>query len=726
MATILLTAVGTALGGPVGGALGALLGQQADQRLFAPKARHGPRLGDLAVQTSSYGSAIPKIFGLMRVAGTVIWATDLQEHKTKSGGGKGRPKTVEYSYSANFAVALSGRPIRAVRRIWADGKLLRGAAGDFKSETGFRLHLGDEAQAPDPLIASVEGAGQAPAYRGIAFAVFEDFQLADFGNRIPSLSFEIEADDGPVAIGALAEALSGGAVAAGETMRLAGFAASGDSVRGVLEALAEVVPLSLAEENGRLRLDATGAGTGEAEVLAEAETGASAGARPARIRIVRESASAAPSEVEIAYYDQARDYQTGLQRAVRGGGAGGAERRALAAVMGAEGAKALAEQRLEALWARRSSARVHLPWRRATLRPGAELRLPGQPGRWRVVRWSLERMVVALELVRLSAAAPAQEEASPGRPTAQPDLPAGETGLFLLDLPFAFDVPAQGPKLVAAAAGAGAGWRPPALIASYDGGANWDPAGPVPAAAAAGTALTGLAAAGPALIDMRGSLDVELLSGAMWLESRNDDALANGANLAALGGEMLQFGVAEPLGGRRFRLSRLLRGRRGTEWAAAGHAPGEPFLLLAPEGLLVIEPPVSAVGSEARLLASGLGGEAEAQTAVTGEALRPPAPVHFEARETPGGDIVLRWVRRSRIGWPWTSGRDAPLGEEREAYRLVLTGGGATVRTVRVSQPAFVYSAAQQQTDGVSRPFQASVVQIGAWAASRPAILTIA
>jgi hypothetical protein len=97
MATIVLTAVGSAVGGPIGGAIGALIGQQIDSRLFAPKARQGPRLGDLSLQTSSYGSAIPRLFGTMRVAGTVIWATDLQERRSTSGGGKGRPKSVDYS-----------------------------------------------------------------------------------------------------------------------------------------------------------------------------------------------------------------------------------------------------------------------------------------------------------------------------------------------------------------------------------------------------------------------------------------------------------------------------------------------------------------------------------------------------------------------------------------------------------------------------------------------------
>jgi len=225
MATLILTAVGTAAGGPIGGAIGALVGQQLDGAIFAPRARHGPRLGDLAVQTSSYGAAIPKIFGTMRVAGTVIWATDLIESRSESGG-KGRPRTISYNYAASFAVALSARPILAVGRIWADGKLLRGAAGDFKTPTIFRLHPGDEDQPADPLIAAAEGIGQAPAYRGLAYALFENLRLEDFGNRIPSLTFEVVADPGPVAVGDVARELSGQAIVAAATPALTGYAAA--------------------------------------------------------------------------------------------------------------------------------------------------------------------------------------------------------------------------------------------------------------------------------------------------------------------------------------------------------------------------------------------------------------------------------------------------------------------------------------------------------------------
>lgn len=74
MATLVLSTVG-GLFGPVGSLIGALAGQVIDRELlFKPKGREGPRLTELSVQTSSYGTPVPKLFGTLRVAGTVIWA----------------------------------------------------------------------------------------------------------------------------------------------------------------------------------------------------------------------------------------------------------------------------------------------------------------------------------------------------------------------------------------------------------------------------------------------------------------------------------------------------------------------------------------------------------------------------------------------------------------------------------------------------------------------------
>lgn len=241
MATLVLTAVGSAIAGPIGAAIGAMAGQRVDQMLFAPKARSGARLANLAVQTSSYGTSLPKVFGRMRVSGAVIWATDLREERKTVSQGKGRPKATVYSYSASFAVALSARAAVRVGRIWADGKLLRGEAGDFKVETGFRFHGGHEDQMPDPLIASAEGIGQTPAYRGLAYAVFEDMALESFGNRIPMLSFELIADDGEVRAGEIIAELAGKVVGVDCPSRVLGYVADGASVRAAIAPLVDLV-----------------------------------------------------------------------------------------------------------------------------------------------------------------------------------------------------------------------------------------------------------------------------------------------------------------------------------------------------------------------------------------------------------------------------------------------------------------------------------------------------
>jgi hypothetical protein len=726
MATLILTTVGTAVGGPIGAAVGAIVGQQIDGTLFAPKRRHGPRLGDLAVQTSSYGTQIPKIFGTMRVAGTVIWSTDLKEQQTNSGGGKGQPRTANYSYSASFAVALSGREVRSVRRIWADGKLLRGAAGDLKSRTGFRLHGGTESQGVDPLIASIEGAGQAPAHRGVAYAVFEDFQLADYGNRIPSLTFEVEGDAEPVTIGDIAAELSGGEIAAGVTPALAGYAASGDSVRGAIEALGDAFPISLVQSGDSSVLTAAPSPPewiAGGEQQAQGTSGAGG-----RSEFSRKAAGVIPTEVSIAYHDTSRDYLAGLQRASFGNAGARSDRVALPAALAAGAAKSLAEHRLACLWSARQFGKVHLPWRRSGLRAGSHVRFQHMAGLWRIVRWTLDRMVVTLQLVRVPSHLPQESaSASPGRQLAEPDLVQGPTTLLLFDLPNIGDGPAERAFLVAAAAGASAGWRGAQLMSSYDGGVSWQAEGSIGRQAVIGRTITKLEPGGSALIDASSGLEVELLNDSMWLESASDSALIAGANLAQVGGELIQFGRAEPIGERRFRLSHFLRGRRGSEFVAAAHGVGEPFLLVDPDRIKIIEPPLGTMGAEYWLAAQGLGdGEAPAvaKVLIEGRALMPPSPVHLRAERLSDGSFFIRWVRRSRSGWTWSGGADAPLAEASEAYRIWLTGQGFD-RNVTIGEPSYIYSAAQQAQDGLTGVLRIEVSQVGTHGSSPPARLEI-
>ena len=137
------------------------------------------------------------------------WSKGIEEHKHVGSvggkGGGGGTKTT-YSYTCTFAVEICAGPIAGVKRIWADSKLIydRKKTDDpwaayqnylnstAKSES-IAIYTGTETQNPDPIMESVEGTGNVPGYRGLAYIVFEDLELNDFGRRIPNLEFEVAA-----------------------------------------------------------------------------------------------------------------------------------------------------------------------------------------------------------------------------------------------------------------------------------------------------------------------------------------------------------------------------------------------------------------------------------------------------------------------------------------------------------------------------------------------------
>ncbi|MEA2841707.1 MAG: hypothetical protein QOF41_3037 [Methylobacteriaceae bacterium] len=214
MTTLVFQAAGSAIGGIVGGPVGAsiggfagALGGAALSGLGGPHASPrmviGPRLKVMDGITSTEGAPIPRVYGRTRIGGQMIWATRFLEVISESvtpaassggkGGGAGssggRSSSGEidftYNYYANFAIGLCEGPIAFVRRIWAEGTEL-----DL-TLMGPRLYTGSETQEADPLIIAKEGADNAPAYRGLAYVVFERLPLASFGNRIPQLTFEV-------------------------------------------------------------------------------------------------------------------------------------------------------------------------------------------------------------------------------------------------------------------------------------------------------------------------------------------------------------------------------------------------------------------------------------------------------------------------------------------------------------------------------------------------------
>lgn len=200
--------VGYYVGGPVGALQGAALGAGVGGYLDPPKGPtvSGPRLSDLSVQTSTYGAFIPRLYGTIAVHGNLLWLENnkLKERvrkESQGGKGGGSSTTVKtYTYSATFALGLCQGPIAGVRRIWCGDKLLYNAGSDDletiiasnKNAKGWRLYLGTDDQMPDTRYEADVGVGNAPAFRGIAYLVFEDFQLADYSNTLQVAQFKVE------------------------------------------------------------------------------------------------------------------------------------------------------------------------------------------------------------------------------------------------------------------------------------------------------------------------------------------------------------------------------------------------------------------------------------------------------------------------------------------------------------------------------------------------------
>jgi hypothetical protein len=702
MASVLFSTIGQAVGGPFGGALGALLGGTIDRSLFGPRRQ---RQRDLFEQRSAYGETIPRVFGRARQAGILIWGQPMQ--RSRSGGKGGDP--ARRGYTASFALALSSGPILEVGRIWADGREFRGSDGRFASPVEMRVHRGLANQPPDPLIVAAEGAGRAPAYRGLAYVVFENLALAEFGNRIPNFSFEIVADEDPPEqwLGELVRQADCevGTVAAPGTL---GFIADQPRWRDSAETLAAWLGAEPAYPGGRLRLG----GAPRVLTIPASDLGAAPATGTPPAPPERSIATdRRPAAWSVSHFDPVRDYQRGLQtewrpREGREEGLDGPF------VATAEAARTVAATRMRRSEAGAETLECALPMRWMFVSVGDVVQVEGFPGRWRVVRRVIEAMVVTLTCEALAAAGPAGGlPADPGRSLPSPVVPAGPTTILALEPPVDPWDPATRPELIVAGGG-GPGWSGANILFEGAGGAEPALLGSLPDGRWVGHLAAPLAGGPTDIWDERNTLLVELAGDADGPLSHTSEAVLAGANLLLVGEELLQFRTATPEGSNRYRLSGLLRGRGCTPVPPSGHPPGTVVGLLEPSG--VVRRPIG-VDEERRaavLLAEGRGdppGGTALPIALTAAGHAPLAPCHLRAERLPNGDLRFSWRARSRGWFPW--GPDTLADAAAFACRI---GGQADV-TKTVEGQTLLWTAAEQvaATGSEVRSGSLQVIAIG-------------
>jgi hypothetical protein len=186
--------------------LGFVVGSLVGGLLTPGEKTEGPRVDDLKVQVSTYGTGIPTVYGTERVGGNVVWSTDKLEVADTQGGKGGAPENTTYRYFVHMGIVLCRTPtdesLVLVRKIWQDGKLI------FDASTGMSVgqsiasaenpnayavvYQGHSDQLPDPGEEAWEGGpGSVPAYRGVVRIRMNAVECP--GGRVPQFSFEVSA-----------------------------------------------------------------------------------------------------------------------------------------------------------------------------------------------------------------------------------------------------------------------------------------------------------------------------------------------------------------------------------------------------------------------------------------------------------------------------------------------------------------------------------------------------
>jgi hypothetical protein len=766
------SSIGFAVGGPIGASIGSWIGSSVGayvdnmiiQSLLAPDP---PRLDDLSVQVSTYGRAIPELFGdEVRSAGNVIWSTGLIETRQ---GGKGAPPNEAYTYSTSVAVLLGKGVLNGISKILANGQVIYDEANpetplpprdpvngyvvqkSSKCMALFetmRFYPGSSAQPIDPEMEAHLGVGNVPRYKGCAYVVISGLQLADYGNRLPNLEFLIQPVPGEqvgeacqriVALTGINPAMVGsGAI----TQPLNGYViANMANASGALQPLALAFDFDLAEVWGSLRLQPRGtsiAGIIPLEDLGAVEFG---NTPDERLRWPRIAQTQMPRMSGVTFQDPERDFQVNTQRASRSTGSAEANVSfTVPVVMSADYAAQLADKLLWEAWTSRAEADTSVGPRWNGLEPARTYILEGRDTRERVKVIRNTRGWNGVGRLFLRKDRPVVYRSTrTGVPAAVPpnelQLP-GDTTLQLLDIPILLEQNDDS-GFYWAAAGESDGWRGMDLFRSLD-----DTDFTRVASEGVSTIMGEVAVAiddGPSHIwDLTTVITVTLDNAERELVSVTQEQVLAGANLAWVGdeagadGELLQFATADLVAPGVYELSTLLRGRFGTEYATGAHGAAERFVLITLAGVNRADfgagdwnkdrfyRPVSVLQDITEVPST--------EFANTGEGKRPYSPVHLEGTRDGSDNLTLEWVRRSRIPAPGLGNGNVPLGESAELYEVDILDGVDVVRTISTSTPLASYTAAEQTADGLTPgdPVSGVVYQISdSRGRGRPAEFTV-
>ena len=684
---------------------GAIIDNMLISALTPTTVTESGRMTDIDLQTATLGAKIIKGYGTTRVTGNIIWGTKYTEHvHTSSSGGKGgspKQESKSYTYSASFAILISEGPIKSIKKVFADGN-------DFDmSSVDYNLYYGDQSQEPDDFMQSIEGTGKVPAYRGLAYIVFKNFNVTDFGNRIPSFSFVVEypknnlkdiVTDICLAAG-LTETLDFNATSLAN-ITVDGFSRSGgDAYKDQIDSLRMCHVFDAAERRGVVEFLIRD--FSNVIALSKNDYGAyETDPEDEPISITDAHDISLPRMLTLNYISSDNDYQTGSQPAKRQlTNAIDEKSVSTAVVLTDAAAKEVAELRLAETWLARTTFDFKTGSKFGWVLPCdiLEVELPDGTRQLMIVN-STNYGRPGINVIKATRVYSGVYQIATRNVDAQPEpIVSVPTEIFyaLLDIPKLPPDTSDTNDYIYFVSGA-SNYLGCNVYRSSDSGASYDLALQNSRNGIVGTAKTVLGNSRPYSWDNANTLDVYIPYGT--LASHTKLEVLNYYNVAAVGKEIIQYRYAELIGENIYRLSGLLRGRFGTEMYTGTHESGETFVVIDINTINAL--PVAkddwykdiALKIGPRPLSILNAKYKNTTLNAQGIMYKPWAGCHLKA-DRKDGTWTVSWIRRTRKDGAWKDYADVPLNESSETYQVdILDTAGTVINTFATSTPKFTYS----------------------------------
>jgi hypothetical protein len=484
------------------------------------------------------------------------------------------------------------------------------------------------------------------------------------------------------------------------------------SARSALAPLRTVGMFDIVERGPTLRFPARGKAPVATLTVDDFGVHESGAEGPPGLSVVKAQDVELPRQVRLRYRSVARDYERGeqLSRVRHNTIAVNDVSTELSVAMSDAKASQIVDIVHREAWASRWNYQITLgpEWHR--LEPADVLLVPDEGRLYRIRLTSISDaglVIRSAEAVRDDDDAYTSIGLAPAglRPPSSVVL-LGGTALIFLDLPALREADDNAAFYVAAVrTGIGTDWPGARVFRSVDG-ETYDNIATVANQATIGTVVSAPADGDPHTWDNAREIVVDISQGT--LESRTDAAVLAGANGAAIGADgrwhIFQFASAELIATGRYRLTRLLQGRRGTEHLIGTAQPGDTFVLVSGPGIIRPSLANNEIGAERiyRPVTNGAAFAAGVDQTFTGsgEALEPFSPVQAAGERDSTGDLTIGWTRRDRLADTLLDGAPVPMSEASEAYEVDILNGSTVVRTIgSLTSPAALYTAAQQTTD---------------------------